>query len=201
MALDNNPRDDNLDDESWPEMPGYQLMNVVNDDNGVDSDFEEFTSDEEDANEAGRNGRADRYANYELIGQGNDNGIDVTGQQALDDEESSDDGENNGNRLYQHNFVVQWIETDEPLFDRQEFEARQARQQQNQPNDNESDCPNNDQQRESPNEEVPQNNEPSSSAHSSTNPPRPKEHVQMDKSERISSCDTNFYNFFPCREN
>jgi len=140
MPLD-IPQDDDFDD-SLPDISGYEGMNIVNDvNNGNDSDFSDFSSDDDDNNEAreaAANNQEQRYANYELIGQGNDN---VNGQALNSDDEEHEPT----NRLYQHNFVVQWIETNEPLFDRAQYEAQQARQTQN--NNNQVNNQNNESQR------------------------------------------------------
>lgn len=115
MPLD-APRDEDFDD-SLPEVPGLnQLMNITNED-----DFD-FTSDEDDDdNNAPNEGR---YSNYQLINGDINQRFPISS-----DSENEDVTEDNNNRFYTHNVVVQWIETNEPLFDRAAFENSQRREQ------------------------------------------------------------------------
>ena len=129
MPLD-IPREDDFDD-SLPDIPDYQLMNIANDDhNDDDSDFD-FSSDDEDAPTnaiaASEGDNSDRYANYELINQ--DNEANVLAESAAGQENTSEsEAQNNQarNRFFPQNYIVGWIETDEPLFDRTDPRVRQA---------------------------------------------------------------------------
>lgn len=190
MPLD-IPREDNYDDDSLPDIPGFEVMNIIHDVNGGgadDSDFEEFTSDEEDVNaQIGQQPQPDRYANYELVNQALDEEV-MNGHALGDDDESGgENAPNVQNRMYQHNFVVQWIETDEPLFDRQEFEARQASQRQAEAT-NEPVNQIGDQSRDTL--EQPLNNSPTSSTNSQT----PVNDVALDE-EKIDTIKGLMSNF------
>lgn len=138
--FDNNEGDDN----DWADIPGYQPMNVVNDaDNEEDegdedeSDFD-FSSDEEAEENGGQDVRATLVALRGLAEDIRENGYaqympmrvrraddrvngttfaaPAVGTNGEADGEENAEANQARNQFYQHNYVVQWIETDQPLF-------------------------------------------------------------------------------------
>ena len=135
------PRDDgsNNNEDSLPNIPDYDFMNIPNDIHN-DSDFDFSSDDDNENNDDVNNGIIpidiqDRYANYELIRQiDNNNDNEVRPDNNHNNVSHSDDNETNENyemsnqnlnQYFQHNFIVQWIETDEPLFDQAQYDAQQ----------------------------------------------------------------------------
>lgn len=109
MPLDNRKDDDNLTDAS-----DYQVMPqpIIED----DDDFG-FTDDDDadgGSNDEHEEFNFDRYDQYELLSQN-------------PPENGGDGNEAQNGQYFTHNLVVEWIQTDEPLFNRAEFEARQNR--------------------------------------------------------------------------
>lgn len=110
--IDMMPADNRKEDNfynSIPEQIVFHEMDTVVDDDDDDEEFNFSSDDETDVND--NQFLDDPYRDYELLSQDPVNG---------------NNGDNN--RLYSHSVMVNWIETDDPLFDREAFEIQQRRQ-------------------------------------------------------------------------